>query len=141
MKYDYKEKRIVAVLKNNLEIGIALNVVGHLSISIGKYANDHMGQNPLLDGSGIKHMGIARYPFITTKASQNKIRQAIEKARKDDRILFADYPQQMLETGHDNELVESMIKADEKNLEYLGAVFYGPTEIINEITGKFSLFK
>ena len=141
MDYDYREKKFVAVLKSDLETGVALNVIGHLAISISKHANGHMGQSPLVDGSGINHLGIAKYPFIITKAKQGKIRPSIEKAREDDRILCADYPRQMLETGHDNELVESLQKADEKSLEYLGAVFFGPTEVINEITGKFSLFK
>uniref|UniRef100_UPI0040568A7F DUF2000 domain-containing protein n=1 Tax=Agathobacter sp. TaxID=2021311 RepID=UPI0040568A7F len=141
MEYDYREKKIVAVLNSALETGVALNVVGHLAVSIGCYAQEHMGKNPLLDADGVKHLGIARYPFIITKAKPNKIRAAIEKARENDNILFADYPQQMLETGHDNELAESLAKAQEKDLSYLGAVFYGPTEDINEITGKFSLYK
>lgn len=141
MDYDYREKKFVAVLKSDLDIGVALNVVGHLAISISNHVEGHMGQSPLVDGSGVKHLGIAKYPFIITKAKEGKIRIAIEKARQDNRILFADYPQQMLETGHDNELVQSLSEADEDSLMYLGAVFYGPMEAINEITGKFSLYK
>lgn len=141
MSYDYREKKFVAVLKSDLEIGFALNVVGHLAISISSHIKGHMGQSPLVDGSGIKHLGIAKYPFIITKAKQSKIRSAIEKAREDKRIVFADYPRQMLDTGHDEELIESLHKVNENDLEYLGVVFYGPTDIINEITGKFSLYK
>jgi len=141
MDYNYRERKFVAVLKSDLEIGVALNVVGHLAVSISNHVNGHMGLSPLVDNSGIYHLGIAKYPFIITKAKQTKIRAAIEKARNDDRIVFADYPRQMLETGHDNELVESISKADEASLDYLGAVFYGPSDAVNEITGKFSLFK
>lgn len=141
MTYDYREKKFVAVLRSDLEMGVALNVVGHLAVSISNHISNHMGQSPLVDNSGIKHLGIAKYPFIITKAKQGKIRAAIEKAREDDRITFADYPRQMLETGHDEELVESLHKVNESELEYLGAVFYGPTDAINEITGKFSLYK
>ncbi len=141
MDYNYKEKKIVAVVNDKLEPGVALNVVGHLSISIGYNANNHMGRSILTDASGVEHLGISRYPFIITKANSNKIRIAIETARDNANILFADYPQQMLDTGHDDELAESLENIKEKDLVYLGAVFYGDTDEVNTITKKFSLYK
>lgn len=141
MEYNYKEKKIVAVVNDKLEVGVALNVLGHLAVSIGYNAENHMGRSVLTDASGIKHLGISKYPFIITKANANKIRNAIEAARQNINILFADYPLQMLETGHDDELAESLSKAKEVDLLYLGAVFYGNTEDINAITKKFSLYR
>lgn len=141
MDYDYGEKKIVAVIKSDLEFGVALNVLGHLAVSIGYNATDHMGRSSLSDASGVLHMGISKYPFIVTKAKGTKIRTAIEGARANERIIFSDYPQQMLDTGHDDELAQSLAAANEKDLVYLGAVFYGTVEDLNAITGKFSLYK
>ncbi len=141
MNYDYREKKIVAVLNNKIETGIALNVLGHLAISIGNYAKDHMGRPILHDASGVTHLGIARYPLIITKANENKIRLAIKAARDNTNILFADYPRQMLETGHDDELADSLLLVKEEDIQYLGAIFFGNSEDINLITGKFSLYK
>ena len=140
--YNYKEKKIVTILSSNLEIGIAMNVVGHLAISIGAYAEkDIMGRSTLIDASGIVHLGISKYPFIITKVKPNRLRQAIEEARLNKNILVADYPKQMLETGHDDELNEAIEQAQENSMEYLGAIMYGTTEEINKITGRFSLWK
>lgn len=141
MNYDYREKKIVAVLNAKLDFGVALNVLGHLSVSIGYNAEDHMGRPVLFDGSGIEHLGISRYPFIITKSNASKIRKAIEAARDVEGILVADYPQQMLDTGHDDELAESLKNTAESDLSYLGAVFYGKSDAIDLITKKFSLYK
>ena len=141
MEYDYREKKIVAVVDSKLEVGVALNVVGHLAVSIGHNASDHMGRPVLMDGSGVDHLGISRYPFIITKSNAGKIRKAIEAARQNPNILVADYPQQMLDTGHDDELASSLEAVKEAELTYLGAVFYGNTEEISAITKKFSLYK
>ncbi|MFZ2226710.1 MAG: DUF2000 domain-containing protein [Candidatus Moraniibacteriota bacterium] len=141
-EYNYQAKKIVAVLAEKLEMGVALNVIGHLAVSIGAYADkDIMGQEIIPDASGNKHIGISRYPFIITKANKSKIRQAISEARNNPQIFFVDYPSEMLSTGHDDELVQAIGEKEEVDIEYLGAVFYGTTEEVKKITGKFSLWK
>ena len=47
----------------------------------------------------------------------------------------------MLETRTDEELVIALNQKENEQLEYLGAVIYGNTEDVNEITGKFQLWK
>lgn len=141
MSYDYKEKKIVAVIASNIEIGIAMNVLGHLSVSIGYNINDNiMGKNPIIDKSDIKHLGISKYPFITTKVKQSKIRNVIEEARKRSDIIIADYPKDMLETSLDDELILQLESKEETKLEYLGVILCGDAKQINEITGKFQLY-
>jgi len=44
MIYDYRAKKVVAVLSADLETGVALNVIGHLAISIGAYGQHLMGR-------------------------------------------------------------------------------------------------
>lgn len=141
-EYNYQSRKIVAVLAEKLEMGVALNVIGHLAISIGAYSDkDMMGQKIILDASGNEHIGISRYPFIITRAKKGKIRQALLEARNNPQIFFVDYPSEMLSTGHDNELVQAIGKKEEVDIEYLGAVFYGATDEVKKITGKFSLWK
>ena len=141
MSYEYKEKKIVAVIASNIEIGIAMNVLGHLAVGIGYNINDDMmGQNPINDKSGVKHMGISKYPFITTKIKQGKIRNVIEEARKREGIAIADYPKEMLETSTDDELISEISSKEEAQFEYLGCILCGDAKQINEITGKFQLY-
>ena len=139
---NYEDKKIVAVLATNVEVATAFNVIGHLAISIGKYSDKELMGIPVLkDGSGVTHMGISRFPFIITKVKSSKLKKAIELAKKNPNLLVVDYPRKMIVTRTDEELVAEIAKKHNDQLEYMGAIFYGSTSDVNEITGKFQLWR
>lgn len=139
---NYEDKKIVGIIATNVDPATALNVIGHLSISIGKYSKEEIMGNPIIkDKSGVDHLGISRFPFIITKVKAGKLKSAIEKAKENSNLLVADYPKDMLDTRTDDELVSSINSKNNDELEYLGAVIYGDTKDVNEITGKFQLWK
>lgn len=139
---NYEDKKIVAILATNVDVSTALNVIGHLSIAIGKYSNKEiMGKPILLDKSNIQHLGISRFPFIVTKVKSGKLKNAIAMAKENPNLLVADYPKDMLETRTDEELVASIKSKENEKLEYLGAIIYGGTKEVDDITGKFQLWK
>ena len=139
---NYEDKKIVGVIATNVPPKIALNIIGHLSISIGKYSNiEIMGKNIITDKSGINHLWISKFPFIITKVKASKLKIVINKAKENSNLLVADYPRDMLETRTDEDLINSISRKENDQLEYLGAVIYGKTEDVNEITGKFQLWK
>ena len=138
---NYDDKKIVAIIATNVDARTAMNVIGHLAISIGKYSdNEIMGKKKLLDNSGISHLGISKFPFIVTKVKANKLKTTINLARQNPNIMVADYPKEMLETRTDEELIEAISIKDEEKIEYMGAILYGNTKDINEITGRFQLW-
>lgn len=140
--YDYNAKKTVAVLSANLEPGIAMNVLGHLAISIGAYGDDGlMGRPQLVDASGVTHVGISRYPVIVTKSKPTLLRRLVTEARQESTVLVVDYPEQMLGTGHDDELNAALAEVKETDINYLGAILYGESEVIGKLTRKFSLWK
>ena len=139
---NYEDKKIVAILASNVEPSIALNVIGHLAIAIGKYSEkDIMGKPIITDKSGVEHLGISQFPFIITKVKMGKLKNAIDLAKQNSKLLVADYPREMLETRTDEELVSSVSSKENEKLEYLGAIIYGDTKDVNEITGKYQLWK
>lgn len=138
----YEDKKIVGIIASNVEPTVALNVIGHLSISIGKYSESEiMGQPIITDKSGINHLGISQFPFIITKVKSGKLKTAIDTAKSNPKLLVADYPKDMLDTRTDEELVSSISSKENEKLEYLGAVIYGDTKDVDEITGKFQLWR
>lgn len=141
MDYDYKEKKVVVILDSKLEMGIAFNVISHLALSIGYHAKNHMGRDCYKDKSGINHAGICKYPIIITKVKSSKLRAAIQLARDNQDIILSDYPQEMLSTGHDNELASSLLNIDEAEIKYYGAIIFGKTRDVDAITGRFTLWK
>lgn len=139
---NYEDKKIVGIIATNVDAATALNVIGHLSVAIGKYSDTEiMGRPILTDKSGINHLGISKFPFIVTKVKQSKLKSTIEKAKENPNLLVADYPRDMLETRTDNELAESISSKTNEQLEYMGAIIYGSTDEVNEITGKFQLWR
>lgn len=139
---NYEDKKIVGIIATNVEASVALNVIGHLSISIGKYSNGEiMGKEIITDKSGVNHLGISKFPFIITKVKAGKLASAIAKAKENPNLLVADYPKDMLDTRTDEELVASISSKEEGSLEYMGAVIYGNTKDVDEITGKFQLWR
>ena len=139
---NYEDKKIVGIIATNVEPAIALNVIGHLAISIGKYSDSEiMGQAIIEDKSNVKHLGISKFPFIITKVKPQKLKIAIEKAKSNSELLVADYPKDMLDTRTDSELIESIGNKENDELEYLGAVIYGDSKLVDEITGRFQLWK
>lgn len=139
---NYEDKKIVGIIATNVDVSIALNVIGHLAIAIGKYSDSEiMGQPIITDKSNINHLGISQFPFIVTKVKAGKLRTAIDKAKANPNLLVADYPKDMLDTRTNDELVASISNKENEQLEYLGAIIYGNTDDVNEITGKFQLWK
>ncbi len=139
---NYEDKKIVGIIATNVSPSVALNVIGHLSISIGKYSDaEIMGKNIITDKSGVNHLGISKFPFIITKVKPSKLAASINKARENPNLLVADYPKDMLDTRTDEELVESISSKEEAAMEYMGAVIYGNTKDVDEITGKFQLWR
>lgn len=139
---NYEDKKIVGIIASNVNPVVALNVIGHLAISIGKYSGiEIMGKKIITDKSGTNHLGISQFPFIVTKVKASKLKNAIDLAKQNPNLLVADYPKDMLETRTDNELVTSIESKENDKLEYLGAIIYGNSEDVNNITGKFQLWK
>ncbi len=139
---NYEDKKIVGIIASNVEPSVALNVIGHLSVAIGKYSDNEIMRKPnITDKSGINHLGISKFPFIITKVKAGKLKSTIDIAKSNPNLLVADYPREMLETRTDDELVASINSKENNNLEYLGAIIYGDTEEVNAITGKFQLWR
>ena len=139
---NYEDKKIVGIIASNVEPSVALNVIGHLSVAIGKYSDKEiMGQPIITDKTGVNHLGISKFPFIITKVKAGKLKNAIDMAKCNPNLLVADYPKDMLETRTDDELIESISGKENDKLQYLGAVIYGDTKDVNEITGKFQLWR
>ena len=136
------EKRIVIVLNDSLNTWQAINVAGHLALALGnRVAPEIMGQHPLVDASGISHMGIARYPIIALRATADEIRGLTRAARTLKDVLMADYPREMLETEADSELVAAIAAKEEPSLEYLGMAILGTTKAVKGLTGGLRLWK
>ena len=141
MTYNYKSKKIIAVILDNLETWQSMNVVGHMSVALGANKDSElMGRNILTDASGVSHLGIARFGFIIKKSNAKDIASLINNVRKEKDIVVVDFPREMLDTRHDDELMASIGQKQESDIEYLGVLLYGPTVQVDSLTKDFKLW-
>ncbi len=140
MTYDYREKKIVAVLNEELSSGQALNALGHMAVSAGRYAGDIMGKEKMTDADSNIHTGISRYPFIVLKASKERIKKIV-KVGKERGLFVVDYPQEMFDTGTDDDLEVAISKAKEPEIIYHGVILVGSTKEISKLTGDLKLWR
>lgn len=142
MTYDYRSKKTVIVVSSSLSNGVAANVIGHLALAIGSNIDKNdMGRVFLKDASGMEHRGISKYPVIVTTVKPARIRRLVVDARAVPEILLIDYPEEMLATGHDDELASALAGRAEGEMVYLGAAIHGYTDSVNTLSGKFTLWK
>ena len=107
-----------------------------------KYSNEEIMGKPIIkDKTGIEHLGISQFPFIITKVKSGKLKNPIDLAKQNPNLLVADYPRDMLDIRTDDELVNLISSKENNKLEYLGAIIYGDTKDVNEITGKYQLWR
>ena len=138
-KYDYRSKKIVGILSNGLSAGLASNALGHLAFSAGHYADDSwMGRKIHTDAKGQEHTGISRYPFVVLGANEDQIKQIVEKVNEIPEVSLVDYPQEMFDTGHDDELSKAISKA--KKMTYHAVVLVGPSKSIDKLTKDLQLY-
>lgn len=79
--------------------------------------------------------------FYKSYNKAGKLKTTIDIAKNNPNLLVADYPKDMLNTRTDEELVASINSKENEKLEYMGAVIYGNTKDVDEITGKFQLWR
>ncbi len=141
MTYDYKSHKIVAIISDNLESWQAMNVLGHMAISLGANKDEMlMGRDVLLDKDGVAHKGIARFGFIIKKGAAQQIADTIAKARIAANITIIDFSREMLDTRHDDELAQTLLSKTNQELEYLGVLLYGPADTVNSLTKSYQLW-
>ncbi|MBI3619076.1 DUF2000 domain-containing protein [Candidatus Peregrinibacteria bacterium] len=91
------------------------------------------------DKDGGIHPNISHFPFIVLKADNaNQIRTVRSEALSQ-RIPFTDFTSTMT-VGTSTQQQENTRKSAESDLEYYGICLFGETNVLREITRKFSLF-
>lgn len=138
---DETEKRFVAILNKKMDVGRAANVLGHISVGLSNLlTSDDAVYVDYMDLDNNLHSSVSHYPFIVLKAdNSNKIRKVREGAIARG-IKFTVFTHTMIEGG--STVQQSKTKeTPELEMNYLGICLFGETEVIREVTKKFSLYR
>lgn len=133
--------KLVAVVNKQIDIGVAMNALAHMSLGFGA----HMGPSNLhlmdyKNAEGFVYPNISKMPFIILREkNSNKIAQLLIKA-KEAGIQYSAFTNTMTQgTWEDQEARTLATKGEE--IIFYGILLFGPKEIVSEMTKKISLWR
>ena len=137
-----KTKKIVLVLRKDLESWQLTNTVGHLSAFLGA----NIGKEKITSVSTFKTKDSeipadSQYPVITMAAKSSEQLFNLLKRVEENNLIHLAFTKDMIDYNDDVELADALVKQDKSKLDYLGIGIFGENEIIVLLTKKFSLWK
>ena len=126
-------KRIVIVVRKDLESWQVLNTVAHISAYFGNQLKDNFG-------TGNYFLSNSQYAIVVLSANSEELYPLIQEIRRRN-LLSINFIRDMIETTDDIELEKSISLKNDESLDYLGVGVFGDKKILKEITGSFKLWK
>lgn len=134
------ENKLVAVLNKDVEQGVVMNALAHMTIGLG--ANIGTGLLRLdtyVDNNNNSYPHISQIPFIILRGKNGEIRKTVSSAREKN-IAHTVFLNTMT-GGTYVEQLERTKNSSEEALIYYGCVLFGPWDMVSEMTRKLSLWK
>jgi hypothetical protein len=140
--YADNDFKFVAILNEKVDLPKLMNALGHMTAGLVAQCEDRDAMRFLCyeDADGGKHAAISHYPFILLAARNSNQIRSLREVAVENRIIYNDFVGTMLGTSSEDQ-VQKTRATREKDLEYFGICLFGPAEVLNEMTRKFSLFK
>jgi len=134
------ENKLVAIVNKDVEVGIAMNAIAHMTIGLGAQLNNALLRlNDYQDKDGNIYPNISQMPFIILRGKSGEIRKAVQNA-KEQNIKYSVFTNTMT-GGTYQEQLDNTLATPEQELVYYGTILFGPWDTIGQITKKFSLYK
>ena len=140
--YADNDFKFVAILNKKMDPPQLMNALGHMAVGLTSLCDnlEDMRFHSYYDADGGVHPAISHFPFIVLIAdNSNKIRTA-RNAAINANIMHTDFTTTMLGASAEDQLQQTRDNK-EIDLEYVGLCLFGPAELLNEITRKFSLYR
>lgn len=133
-------QKLVAIINKDIDIGVALNALAHMTIGLGATLNaTHLELNDYHTQEGHIYPNISKMPFIILRGKSTEIKKVIQMVRSQT-IPFAVFTNTMT-GGTYLEQLKNTAAMKEENLIYYGCVLFGPSSEVTQITKRFSLYK
>ena len=137
---DTSSKKLVAIVNEKIEVGVAMNALAHCSLAIGaKIGENFACLTQYIDKNEEFNWPLSAMPFIILKGTSGEIKKAVRNAGEGNiqHTAFTD-------TATGGTWEEQILRTKEKTADeftYYAAVLCGDFEAVKAITKKFSLFR
>ena len=135
------KNKLVAIVNEKIEIGVAMNALAHASLAFGaKFKKKECFLTPYIDKERKILWEISGMPFIILKGNSNEIKKAILQAKEQNIFQLGFTDTLTLCDGYEEQIKNTSEKTLDEFIYYVG-VLYGDFEKVKTITKRLSLFK
>jgi hypothetical protein len=140
-KQDF-EKRIILVIRNDIEGWQIANTIAHISAYLGNRLGNDFGTGVFFSTKdSVHHPRNSQYPIIIKRSKSNEqLQNLMQKMRKSE-ILYHGFIREMIDHTDDADLQKSLGQKNDGKVEYLGIGIFGPNGTVNRLTKKFGLWE
>lgn len=137
-----KDIKCVIVINENLPLGIIANTASILSITLGKYVPELVGED-VVDASGKTHLGITTIPVPILKGNKEILRDLREKLYTTDfqDMVVVDFSDVAQSCNVYSQYIEKASSTLEEEHTYFGLTICGNKKKVNKLTGSMSLLR
>lgn len=134
-------KKFVIVVDRTLPSWQVLNTVAHITAFLGNKMHDRFDTGEhFVTKDDVKLPRNSQYPIIILSAKPGQLAGLVVKARNT-ALPYLGFYRDMIETSDDSELEMRTKKHLHTDITYLGVGLFGPKELLDAITKKFSLWR
>jgi hypothetical protein len=134
------KNKLVAIVNEKIEIGVAMNALAHASLALGAKFGEGMFLTPYIDKEKQFNWPISGMPYIILKGTSSDIKKALFKAKDDDIFQIGFTDTMTLCGGYEKQIKHTAEKTVDEFIYYVG-ILYGDFEKVKAITKRLSLFK
>ena len=135
--------KFVIVLNKKIDAGVVINAASHMAACLAAKASEEEKENMMfvdyIDADGGKHPVSALSLVVLRADNANHIRKA-RTAAVAANLLITDFTETMTKDTYIEQLARTK-QVKEAELEYWGLCLFGKKEVLDPITGKFSLWR
>ena len=141
MEQDFN-KRIILVIRKDLEPWQIVNAVAHISAYIGNQLKDTFatGEN-FVSKDGLSHPRNSQYPIIIKRARSREQMQNFMQKVRDAKVLYHGFVREMIDFTNDTDLQKELGSKDDAEIEYMGIGIFGENDVVDKLTKKFGLWE
>lgn len=134
-------KKIVIVVRKDLESWQVLNTVAHVSAYFGNQLKDNFDTGvSFVSKDNTHHPRNTQYAIVVLSAEEKDLYPLAQEIKKRG-LMTINFVRAMIETTDDQELERVISEKSDSDLDYLGIGVFGEKNVLKEITGKFKLWK